>query len=116
MDWLGLHFVTELPESGQVVLDCSHNPFLVLGAGIVSTHFTGMWSMTLVLPAGNLEQLPADNNHMQLGLTIAVITLLIIGSSISTAMADKKLQNKEHDLRRVNALLSQLDQRRDPQP
>ncbi|WP_224788184.1 EAL domain-containing protein [Pseudomonas fluorescens] len=85
---------------------------LVLGAGIVSMHFTGMWSMTLVLAAGNLEQLPADNNHMQLGLTIAVITLLIIGSSISAALADKKLQNKEHDLRRVNALLGQLDQAR----
>jgi diguanylate cyclase (GGDEF)-like protein len=40
------------------------------------------------------------------------MTLLIIGSSISAALADKKLQNKEHDLQRVNALLSQLDQAR----
>ena len=85
---------------------------LVLGGGIVSMHFTGMWALTLVLPAGNLAQLPADNNPMQLALTLAVIILLIIGSSISAALADKKLQNKEHDLRRVNALLSQLDQAR----
>ncbi|WP_347904513.1 bifunctional diguanylate cyclase/phosphodiesterase [Pseudomonas purpurea] len=86
---------------------------LVLGAGIVCMHFTGMWSLHLVLPTGALPQLPpTENNPMQLGLTVAVITLLIIGSSISAALADKKLQNKEHDLRRVNALLSQLDQAR----
>ncbi|MFW0755531.1 putative bifunctional diguanylate cyclase/phosphodiesterase [Pseudomonas sp. H11T01] len=85
---------------------------MLLGAGIVSMHFTGMWSLTLVLPTGDLAPLPADNNPMQLGLTVAVITLLIIGSSISAALADKKLQHKEHDLRRVNTLLSQLDQAR----
>jgi PleD family two-component response regulator len=40
------------------------------------------------------------------------MTLLIIGSSISAALADKKLQHKDHDLQRVNSLLSQLDQAR----
>ncbi|MCU1750510.1 putative bifunctional diguanylate cyclase/phosphodiesterase [Pseudomonas sp. 6D_7.1_Bac1] len=85
---------------------------LVLGAGIVSMHFTGMQAMSLVLPAGVSVQLPVDNDHLQLGLMIAVIALLVIGSSISAALADKKLQHKEHDLRRVNALLSQLDQAR----
>ncbi|SDS34787.1 diguanylate cyclase (GGDEF) domain-containing protein [Pseudomonas prosekii] len=85
---------------------------LVLGAGIVSMHFTGMAALTLVLPVGNLPTLPGENNHLQLGLTVAIITLLIIGSCISAALADKKLQNKEFDLRRVNALLSQLDQAR----
>lgn len=49
---------------------------------------------------------------MQLGLMMAVITLLVIGSSVSAALADKKLQHKETDLRRVNALLSELDQAR----
>lgn len=83
---------------------------LVLGAGIVSMHFTGMAAFTLVLPTGSLLALPGDNNHLQLGLTVAVITLLIIGSSISAALADKKLQHKERDLQRVNTLLSQLDQ------
>jgi diguanylate cyclase len=38
--------------------------------------------------------------------------LLIIAGSVSAALADKKLQAKERDLRRVNALLSQLDQAR----
>ncbi|KPN92388.1 putative bifunctional diguanylate cyclase/phosphodiesterase [Pseudomonas nunensis] len=85
---------------------------LVLGAGIVSMHFTGMAALTLVLPIGSLPILPSENNHLQLGLTVAVMTLLIIGSCISAALADKKLQNKEHDLRRVNTLLSQLDQAR----
>jgi len=85
---------------------------LVLGAGIVSMHFTGMQSMSLVLPAGVPLQLSVDNDHLQLALTIALIALLVIGSCISAALADKKLQHKDHDLRRVNALLSQLDQAR----
>ena len=36
MEWPGLHFLTELPESGQVILDCTHDPFLVLLAYLVA--------------------------------------------------------------------------------
>ncbi|WP_306157271.1 bifunctional diguanylate cyclase/phosphodiesterase [Pseudomonas sp. C2B4] len=85
---------------------------LVLGTGIISMHFTGMAAFSLVLPTGSLLTQPGENNHLQLGLTVAIMTLLIIGSSISAALADKKLQHKEHDLQRVNSLLSQLDQAR----
>ncbi|WP_434706327.1 putative bifunctional diguanylate cyclase/phosphodiesterase [Pseudomonas sp. Z1-12] len=85
---------------------------LVLGAGIVSMHFTGMAALSLVLPEGNLHSLSGGNDHQQIGLTVALITLLIIGSSISAALADKKLQHKEHDLQRVNTLVSELDQAR----
>ncbi|MFJ3369199.1 putative bifunctional diguanylate cyclase/phosphodiesterase [Pseudomonas sp. NPDC086251] len=85
---------------------------LVLGAGIVSMHFTGMAALDLVLPDNSLQPLPGDNNHLQLGVTVAVMILLIIGSSISAALADKKLQNKECDLQRVNTLVGQLDQAR----
>lgn len=85
---------------------------LVLGAGILSMHFTGMAAMQLLLPTGAVPSLPADNNPTQLGLSVAVITLLVIGSSISAALADKKLQHKERDLRRVNTLLTELDQAR----
>ena len=85
---------------------------LVLGAGIISMHFTGMAAFTLVLPAGSPLTLPGDSSHQQLALTVAVITLLIIGSSISAALADKKLQHKERDLQRVNLLLGQLDEAR----
>ncbi|NYH07663.1 putative bifunctional diguanylate cyclase/phosphodiesterase [Pseudomonas moraviensis] len=85
---------------------------LILGAGILSMHFTGMAALQLVLPEGQLPTLASQTGHLQLGLTVALITLLILGSAISAALADKKLQNKEHDLRRVNALLSQLDQAR----
>jgi diguanylate cyclase (GGDEF)-like protein len=85
---------------------------LVLGAGIVSMHFTGMAALSLVLPIDSVPPLPGDNNHLQLGLTVAMMTLLIIGSSISAALADKKLQHKEGDLQRVNTLLGQLDQAR----
>ncbi|PNV97004.1 diguanylate phosphodiesterase [Pseudomonas protegens] len=85
---------------------------LVLGAAIVLMHFTGIWAMTLVLPAGSLTAPATSDGHLQLGLTLSAIVLLIIGSGISAALADKKLQHKERDLRRVNALLSQLDQAR----
>ncbi len=85
---------------------------LILGAGIISMHFTGMAALSLVLPTGSAQTLPGDNNHLQLALTVAMMTLLIIGSSISAALADKKLQHKERDLQRVNTLLGQLDQAR----
>ncbi len=85
---------------------------LVLGAGIISMHFTGMTAFTLVLPADSPVELAADNSHQQLGITVAVIALLIIGSSISAALSDKKLQHKDRDLLRVNTLLGQLDEAR----
>jgi len=98
--------------SGVVHQLLKYTASLVLGAGIVSMHFTSMAALKLALPEGSLQPLPNDNNHLQLGVTVAVMMLLIIGSSISAAMADKKLQHKESDLQRVNALLSQLDQAR----
>ncbi len=85
---------------------------MMLGAGIVSTHFMGMWALHLTVPAGTPMHAPATENSLQLSLTIALIVLLIIAGSVSAALADKKLQSKERDLRRVNALLSQLDQAR----
>ncbi|MGY3173993.1 diguanylate cyclase (GGDEF)-like protein [Pseudomonas sp. TE12234] len=85
---------------------------LVLGAGIISMHFTGMAAFNLALPSGTPLPQPGEHNHLQLGVTVAIMTLLIIGSCISAALADKKLQIKDHDLQRVNSLLSQLDQAR----
>ncbi|MHC8304605.1 putative bifunctional diguanylate cyclase/phosphodiesterase [Pseudomonas sp. PB3P13] len=98
--------------SGLVHQLLKYSASLILGAGIISMHFTGMAALSLVMPTGSLQTLPGDNNHLQLGLTVATMTLLIIGSSISAALADKKLQHKERDLQRVNALLEQLDQAR----
>jgi len=85
---------------------------LIMGGGIVSTHFLGMWSLNLLVPADSLLRSPISENSSQLSLTIALIVMLIIVGSISAALADKKLQGKEHDLQRVNVLLSQLDQAR----
>ncbi len=85
---------------------------LVMAAGIIATHYTGMCALTLTLPAGAPAQTALTDNSLQLSLTIAVITLLISASCISAALSDKKLQSKEQDLRRVNTLLSQLDQAR----
>ena len=85
---------------------------LVLGAGIVFTHFMGMWSLRLAIPVDAQIQAPDPQNTLELSLTIALIVLLIIAGSVSAALADKKLQSRDRDLRRVNALLSQLDQAR----
>jgi len=63
---------------------------LVLGAGILTMHFTGMAAMQLIVPTGADLSLPLNNNPIQLGLSVAAITLLVIGSSISAALADKK--------------------------
>ncbi|WP_434672679.1 putative bifunctional diguanylate cyclase/phosphodiesterase [Pseudomonas sp. R1-15] len=98
--------------SGMVHQLLKYTASLVLGAGIVSMHFTAMAALSLVLPDGSLQPLPGGNYHLQLGSTVAVVTLLIIGSSIGAALANKMLQRKEHDLRRVNALLAELDQAR----
>ncbi len=85
---------------------------LLLGAGLLTMHLMGMKALRLVIPEGIELSGPTTENSQQLGLTIAAIALLIIAGSISAAMADKKLQGKEHDLQRVNALLTQLDQAR----
>jgi diguanylate cyclase len=98
--------------SGTVHLLLKYGASLLMAGGIMLTHFTGMAAMTLVIPSETPLHLPTVDNSLQLALTIAFITLLISGSSISAALADKKLQSKEHDLRRVNVLLSQLDQAR----
>lgn len=98
--------------SGTLHLAGKYAASLLLGGGLLLTHFASMAAMTLVAPAGSPLHLPTTDNSLQLALTVAFITLLISGSSISAALADRKLQSKEHDLRRVNALLSQLDQAR----
>jgi diguanylate cyclase (GGDEF)-like protein len=98
--------------SGTLYQAMKYGASLLMAAGIVATHFTAMSAMTLVIPADTALRLPSGDNSLQLGLGIGFITLLISGASISAALADKKLQSKEHDLRRVSVLLSQLDQAR----
>ncbi|MFU0839177.1 bifunctional diguanylate cyclase/phosphodiesterase [Pseudomonas fragi] len=77
---------------------------MLAAGGLLGTHF--IIGDTL---AGSPD---AASNNWQLALVVGVIALLLIGSCISATIVDKKLQLKEHDLRRVNALLSQLDQAR----
>ncbi|MFB4394126.1 MULTISPECIES: putative bifunctional diguanylate cyclase/phosphodiesterase [unclassified Pseudomonas] len=98
--------------SGTLHLLMKYGASLVMAGGIVLTHFTGMGAMSLVIPSDVPVRLPSADNSLQLALAIAFVTLLISASSISAALSDKKLQSKEHDLRRVNVLLSQLDQAR----
>ena len=99
--------------SGNLHQILKYGASLLMAGGIVATHFTAMAAMTLVIPASTALSLPTTDNSLQLGLTVAFITLLISGSSISAALADKKLQSKEDDLRRYGVLLSQLDQARE---
>ena len=77
---------------------------MLAAGGLLGTHF--IIGDTL---AGSPD---TASNNWQLALVVGVIALLLIGSCISATIVDKKLQLKEHDLRRVNALLSQLDQAR----
>lgn len=85
---------------------------LTAGTAILCVHFIGMWALHTLSPEGDINQTHIETNHWQVALMVAMITLLLIGSSISAALVDKKLQQKEHDLARVNALLSQLDEAR----
>lgn len=98
--------------SGTLHQAMKYGASLLMAGGIVATHFTAMSAMTLVIPADTALRLPSGDNSLQLALGIGFITMLISAASISTALADKKLQSKEHDLRRVSVLLSQLDQAR----
>lgn len=98
--------------SGTLHQAMKYGASLLMASGIVATHFTAMAGMTLVLPDTTALNLPSTDNSLQLGLTVALITLLISASSISAALSDKKLQSKEEDLRRYGVLLNQLDQAR----
>ena len=96
--------------SPRFALTLKYAATLLLAAGIISTHFTGMWAMTLVMPADMPMHGSLQGNGTQLGITVAAITLLIMALCVNAALADKKLQSKEQDLRHANALLNQLDQ------
>ena len=55
MEWLGLHFMTGLPESGQVILDCTHNPLLVLLAYLVACT-AGFATLDMTERVGHVEK------------------------------------------------------------
>jgi diguanylate cyclase (GGDEF)-like protein len=83
---------------------------LVMGAAITAMHFTGMAALRLVVPQGVALEAQSTGNSLQLGLIVAAITLLVVVLSTVAAWANRKLDDKERDLRRVNSLLAQLDQ------
>ncbi|MBD1551389.1 diguanylate cyclase domain-containing protein [Pseudomonas typographi] len=81
---------------------------LVVGAGVIAAHFTGMWALQLVAPVDGGARSVASNNSWQLAAAVASITLLLLVCSLIAALSDKKLQQKDRDLQRVNALLAEL--------
>ncbi|MFF7708794.1 diguanylate cyclase domain-containing protein [Pseudomonas sp. NPDC007930] len=85
---------------------------LAMGAGIVGTHFTGMWALQLVAPAHASSQAHPNGNSLQLALTVACITLLLFICCLTATLSAKQLQRKERDLRKMNALVDELNQAR----
>lgn len=85
---------------------------LVMGAAITSMHYTGMAALRLVVPEGTELQLRSADNSVHLVLIVATATLLILSLSLAAAWIGRKLDDKERDLQRVNALLVQLDHAR----
>ncbi|VXC57638.1 conserved membrane hypothetical protein [Pseudomonas sp. 8Z] len=85
---------------------------LVMGAAITSMHYTGMAALYLVVPESTELQLRSADNSVQLVLIVATTTLLILSLSLAAAWIGRKLDDKERDLQRVNALLVQLDHAR----
>ncbi len=73
---------------------------LVMGIAITSMHFTGMWALEMVVPMGTPLGLQSTDNSLQLGLMIALITLITISGGLGVARADRKLQHKKQDLHR----------------
>lgn len=85
---------------------------LVMGAAITSMHYTGMAALHLVVPEGTELLMRSADNSLQLVLIVAVTTLLILSMGLAAAWMGRKLDDKERDLQRVNALLVQLDHAR----
>ncbi|WP_457789747.1 putative bifunctional diguanylate cyclase/phosphodiesterase [Pseudomonas sp. PL-6] len=83
---------------------------LVMGAAITAMHFTGMAALHLVVPQGATLEVQGADNSLQLGLSVAAITLAVVALSLVASWANRKLDDKERDLQRVNHLLAQLDQ------
>jgi len=85
---------------------------LVMGLAIAAMHFTGMWSMVMLVPTQVELPLQSASNAWQLGVGIAIIALLLVLGGLGAAWADRQLQRKENDLERVNSLVGQLDEAR----
>nr|WP_298167998.1 bifunctional diguanylate cyclase/phosphodiesterase [uncultured Pseudomonas sp.] len=80
---------------------------LVMGAAIVSMHFTGMAALTLSVPADLPLQPPASpQGQLALGSAIAVISLLIILLGVVAGWVDQRLRQERLQLRH---LTEQLD-------
>ncbi|MCU1716450.1 putative bifunctional diguanylate cyclase/phosphodiesterase [Pseudomonas sp. 5P_3.1_Bac2] len=86
---------------------------LVMGAAIAAMHYTGMAALNLVSSAPTHLALRSADNSLHLLIIVAGITLLVLGLSLTAAWAGRKLDEKDRDLQRVNALLVQLDQDKD---
>ena len=66
MEWLGLHFFTDLPTNGHLLLNCSHNPFLVLLAYLVACA-AGFGTLDMAERVGHVEAPTARRHWRWLG-------------------------------------------------
>ncbi|MCO6055700.1 bifunctional diguanylate cyclase/phosphodiesterase [Pseudomonas sp. MOB-449] len=83
---------------------------LAMGAAICSMHFTGILALQLAVPVGVELHLERADNTLQLGLSLSVITGMVLLCALGVAWADKKLQRKELDLQHISNLLHELEQ------
>ena len=82
---------------------------LVLGFAIVSMHFTGMAALTLAVPIGfEPDGLAEVNQHLELGLGIALGTLFIIMVGLLAAWAGERFHAQRLRLERVSTTLDQI--------
>ena len=82
---------------------------LIMGAAIVSMHFTGMAALTLSVPAGLPLQPPtSQEGHLLLGSSIAAISLLIIVIGTVAGWADQRLRQERLQLRHLTKQLDAL--------
>lgn len=61
MVWLGLHILTELPPSGQILMDCRHNPLLVFLAYLMAC--AGSFAMLSIAERINHVEHPGVQRH-----------------------------------------------------
>ena len=82
---------------------------LIMGAAIVSMHFTGMAALTLSVPADLPLQAPVSpQGQLLLGSSIAVISLLIILIGVVAGWADQRLRQERLQLHHLTEQLDTL--------
>jgi diguanylate cyclase len=66
MEWLGLRFFTAVPDGAQILLDCSHDPLLVVLSYLLAC-VAGYATLSFAERAGHAERVEARRNWCSVG-------------------------------------------------